>query len=78
MLDIAQICEGSNLYTIVYLSMWLTLYAGWALPDQKEAVHITHVAYREDSLPSDEKDDIHQSYLLDGCPGTGSKWMVLL
>jgi len=78
MFDIAQTYGGSCLYTIVYLAMWLTMYTGWALLDQKEAVHITHVAYREDDLPSDEKDDTHQSYLLYGCPGTGSKWMVLL
>jgi len=78
MLDIAQTYEGSSLYIIVYLAMWLTVYTGWALLDQKEPVYITHVAYREDDLPSNEKDDTHQSYLLYGFPGTGSKWMVLL
>jgi hypothetical protein len=44
--------------------MWLTLCKGWVLLNQKEAVHISHIAYREDSLPNDEKDDIHQAYLI--------------
>jgi hypothetical protein len=44
--------------------MWLTLYNISALLDEEQEMQIIHMARRANGLLSNERDDIHESYLL--------------